>query len=193
MKRAALRLVAGVAVALALVGCVGGGAVVQDRAAGDLGYLPGSGTAQLVPANHRPHISLTGKLLTGGQFDLSSYAGRVVVVNFWASWCGDCRAESQYVVDADNTTRALGVAFVGVDVRDQDAAARAYLRTHHIDYPSVVDRDAVLALRFKHIPPTAIPSTVLLDRNGREAGRFIGPVLYSRLVAAIRALAGEPA
>jgi hypothetical protein len=84
------------------------------------------------------------------------------------------------------------VRFVGVDERDTDAQARIFQRTFGIGYPSLSDRSGAVLVRFRDIPPTAIPSTLVVDRQGRVAARIIGESTYSQLVALVRQVAAEP-
>jgi thiol-disulfide isomerase/thioredoxin len=99
----------------------------------------------------------------------------VVVVNFWGSWCAPCRSEAPTLAVLSQEYRSKGVQFVGVDIRDSPASAQAFVQNFGISYPSLNDPADEIALAFRStVPPAAIPSTLVIDRDGHIAGRVIG-------------------
>jgi peroxiredoxin len=110
---------------------------------------------------------VTGELLNGGKYDIKQDRGKVVVVNFWGSWCAPCRAEADDLEQTYNATQASGVTFIGVDSRDGRDAAKAFERGR-ITYPSIYDPDGAVALKFD-VTQVATPQTLILDRQGRIA------------------------
>jgi thiol-disulfide isomerase/thioredoxin len=148
----------------------GGGLAVADRQAIDRG----------VP--HR-QVSFQGRLLADDRpWSSASVRERVLVVNFWASWCGPCRAEQPALSATARDYRDRGVEFVGVNVQDTRAAALAYVREFGVLYPSLFDRSARVAAR---LPAVALPTTFILDRDGVIAYQLTGkttvPILRARL------------
>ncbi|MDP1876431.1 MAG: TlpA disulfide reductase family protein, partial [Actinomycetota bacterium] len=123
---------------------------------------------------------------------LADQLGNVVVLNVWASWCAPCRAEAPTLAALDAELRPRGVRLVGLDTRDSDASARGFVERFGIAYPNVVDRDGRLQLLFAGtLPPQAIPSTVVIDREGRVAARLLGKASESSLRGVIEPLLGE--
>lgn len=158
----------------------------------------GAGTRQALtqyPAGERPAAPmLSGATISGDRLDLADLRGKVIVLNVWGSWCAPCRAEAPDLKKASEATDDLGVRFVGIDTRDSDAAARAFERTYDITYPSFRDPDGKLLLRFNgRIPLSAVPSSVLIDRDGRIAARIIGPTTYRTLRELAKGIAVENA
>ena len=108
---------------------------------------------------------------------LVALRGRIVVLNVWGSWCGPCRAEAPLLQRAYPRLTAKGADLVGLDTRESAEPARAFIQAAGLTYPSVSDRDGRLQLAFSDtLPPAAIPSTVIVDAQGRVAARIIGPV-----------------
>ncbi len=130
-------------------------------------------------------------MLDGRRFQLSSLAGDVVVLNFWGSWCAPCRAEAPELMAVYNATRASGVRFVGVNIKDERQLAEAFERTKGVSYPSIFDPDGRVALQLKNYPPNAIPSTVVIDRKGRVAAEFLHALLRQDLLPVVRSIARE--
>jgi thiol-disulfide isomerase/thioredoxin len=159
----------------------------------DSGFVAGDGSIVLLPADQRPQApDLVGTTLDGGQFRLADQLGNVVVLNVWASWCAPCRAEAPTLAALDAELRPRGVRLVGLDTRDSDASARGFVERFGIAYPNVVDRDGRLQLLFAGtLPPQAIPSTVVIDREGRVAARLLGKASESSLRGVIEPLLGE--
>ena len=143
-------------------------------------------SASLAPA-------LAGETLQGTPLDTASMKGKVVVLNFWADWCGPCRAEAPFLNGVATQTAASGVQFVGVNVKNDRSAALAFERVSGTPYPSLYDQPGALLLRFRRIVPQTPPSTMLIDRQGRLAGIFNGGVTESELAGPVQALAAEPA
>lgn len=136
--------------------------------------------------------AISGKLTTGRTLDLAAWRGDVVVINVWGSWCAPCRAEAPGLKAVSDDTRNMGVRFVGFDSRDNDSAAQAFERTYGITYPSFRDPDGLLVLRFNGLVPiSAVPSTVVIDRDDRIAARVIGPVSYTTLRDVVKSIAAE--
>src|SRR3954451_1265624 len=168
---AAAVLAAALAVAAA---CTSSNAVTQT-VAGSNGYQAGDDALTWLPPSQRPRVgSVSGELLDGTHFDLGSWRGKVVVVNFWGSWCPPCREEAPALEQVYRDNVSKGVEFLGVDVREDQPSAMSFLRGHHIGYPSMFDPSDVLALRFPGLPPNATPTTLILDRQGRIAARHSG-------------------
>ncbi len=194
-----LRAAALVAGGVVLVGCgsdqVGGGQPVGGGApdVAEQGYVSGDGTTTIVAEADRVAApELTGTTLDGEPFALADHLGEVVVLNVWASWCAPCRAEAADLQEVWTQYEGEGVQFVGLNTRDSDAAAKAFVDRFGITYPNVVDTDGSRQLLFHEtLPPQAIPSTLVVDQQGRVAGRAIGEVDRSRLLGMIEPILAE--
>jgi thiol-disulfide isomerase/thioredoxin len=169
------------AAVLVLTGCAGGNEI--ETGGEDDRFISGDGSATAFSAAERldaPEVS--GTTLDDDEIELADYAGGIVVLNVWASWCGPCRTE-QPVLDEVYTEYAdLGVDFLGVNIKDDDTAARTYLETQGVEYPSLYDQPGEVPQAFRGtVPPRAIPSTLVIDPDGRIAARVIGPTTYGQL------------
>jgi len=184
------RLIAVLAAVALLTAC--GSSASGDEDPGT-GFVAGDGSIVLIaPEERGPAPDLVGPTLEGGEFRLSDHLGEVVVLNVWASWCAPCRAEAPVLESAWRQVRDDGVQFVGLDTRDTDEAARAFLEAYDVTYPNVIDADGRLQLLFSDtLPPQAIPSTLVVDRQGRVAGRIIGRVTEPTLLALIEDVASS--
>jgi thiol-disulfide isomerase/thioredoxin len=153
-------------------------------------YVAGNGTIQVIkPSDRKAAPELTGTTLDGGSFSLADLRGSVTVVNVWASWCSPCRAEAPGLQKVSTDLTTQGVRFVGIDTRDTNDNAKAFERHFGITYPSIVDQDGALLLRFKEtLPPQAIPTTLVIDKNGRMAARALKPLTEEQLRELIRSV-----
>jgi thiol-disulfide isomerase/thioredoxin len=189
------RLAALVAVAALLAGCaqqVDAG----ERVSGDVaeqGYVSGDGSTTIVAqADRVPAPALEGPTLDGSTFVLADHLGEVVVLNVWASWCAPCRAEAPDMAQVSEELADRGVQFVGLNTRDSTEPAQAFVERFGLDYPSIVDTDGSRQLLFRDsLPPAAIPSTLVIDRQGRVAARAIGEVDRSRLLGLVEPILAE--
>lgn len=186
------RLVLALAVAaIALTACASEPAATSS----DTGFVAGDGSVVLLdPAERVTAPAISGTTLDGDPWSSQEALGDVLVLNVWASWCAPCRAEAPDLQSAWVATEADGVQFVGLNTRDSDAAARAYVERFGITFPSVVDTDGTIQLQFRDtLPPQAIPSTLVIDRRGRVAARFLGVVDETTLTTVVRDVAAESA
>lgn len=187
MRRA---IAAGLTALLLLTACSdgsGGGNQSEDG----VGFVGGDGTVTIVPEDQRePAPVLEGPTVTGEEASTADAAGQIIVVNVWGSWCAPCRKEAPELVQA---AKDLGeeVAFYGLNTREQDTApALAFERAFGIEYPSIFDPDGKLLLGFGQLPPAAIPSTVVIDTEGRVAARVLGAVDAKTLVGIVDEIKG---
>jgi thiol-disulfide isomerase/thioredoxin len=125
----------------------------------------------------QPAPQLRGTTLDGTSLDLTQqYAGKVVVINFYASWCSPCREETPLLVRAAKANATDGVAFAGVLFKDSATNGRSFRSTFAVTWPSLVDTDGVFLAGFKGVNASAIPDTFVLNRAGKVAARWIGGV-----------------
>lgn len=177
MKRCSRGLVALAVSLLILTGCGTNG--------GAGGFVAGNGIITwLAPAQRHQVGQISGTLLSGQHFDLSSLRGKVVVINIWGSWCVPCRSEAPSLAAAARqwtSSSTSEVAFIGINTRDSSQDnARAFIDSFKIPYPSLYDPDGSSLLAFGgQITPTAIPSTIILDQQGRIAASVIGELTSS--------------
>jgi cytochrome c biogenesis protein CcmG/thiol:disulfide interchange protein DsbE len=104
---------------------------------------------------------------------LSSYRGKVVVLNFWASWCGPCRSETPLLERWHKRMERQDGIVVGVDVLDVADDARSFVREFKLTYPQLRDGDGS---HLKSFDVLGYPETIVLDRRGRIAATSRGPV-----------------
>ena len=147
------------------------------------------------PASRGTPGALSGPDLmdTARTISLNDFAGKVVVINIWGQWCGPCRAEITQLQKVYDATRAEGVAFLGIDVRDNDIdAPRDFITDRKITFPSIYDpaMRTMIAFGGKY-PTTVIPSTVVLDREHRVAAVFLRELLAQDLLPVVQRLAAE--
>ena len=182
----AAAVLAGVLLAVALVvGRAGGGN-------NGVTNVDGNANAVVYAAGHRPLAPrFTATTLTGSRLSFSSYRGKVVVLNFWGSWCVPCREEASTLSAVAARYQPSGVSFLGVDVRDTAASAEAFARSFHVPYPSVSDPGSVITQDFTAAVPIAgTPTTLVIDRTGHVAGAVFGAVTYPELTAILAKVTG---
>ncbi len=155
---------------LATAGC-------STAGTGDQGFVAGDGVVTELPAAQR-HVpgNVSGTTLEGAGISLSSYAGKVVVINVWGSWCPPCRSEAAALSAAARELMPQGVVFLGINTRDNSSGtALAFERSRNVPYPSIFDPGGRNLLAFDGtLSPNAIPSTVVIDAHGRVAASIIG-------------------
>jgi len=100
----------------------------------------------------------------GGELRLSDLRGQVVMINFWATWCGPCRQEMPLLEQIHAKYEPLGFTLLGVNVEPDSEEARAWLTTVPVTFPILFDRDNAVSESFG---VEAMPSSVLIDREGR--------------------------
>jgi peroxiredoxin len=176
------RMAATVVTALTVLVTVSACSTAGADQTGNNGYVSGDGTITVIdPSDREPAPTVQGKQLGGGTLDTADYAGKTLVLNVWGAWCGECRGEARDLVAASK--QLDDVPFVGLDTRDRDSLALSYVRRFDVPYPSLVDQDSKLLLEFyKVVSPNAIPSTLVIDKQGRLAAVINGPTTASTLV-----------
>jgi thiol-disulfide isomerase/thioredoxin len=155
---------------------------------------PGGRTEFGYPIAERGTVSdLSGENLSGdGTLALSDYAGKVVVLNFWGSWCGPCRAEADELDEAAATLAPQGVQFLGINVKDTKAAGADFLVSKQVSYPSIYDPAMRTLLSIRGFPTGSIPSTIVIDRQRRVAHVWLEPITDPAVVIdAVSAVAAE--
>ncbi|MDK0520173.1 TlpA disulfide reductase family protein [Streptomyces sp. ML-6] len=184
---------AAVALALTLTAC--GGNDNKTGGGGNTNFVTGSGGISTVAKGDRVAApKLDGETLDGKQLDVADYKGKVVVLNMWGSWCGPCRLEAQYFSRVAKETKDKGVQFVGINTRDaQKGPAISFEENYGVPYPSLFDPAGKLMLRFPKgtLRPQAIPSTVVLDREGKIAARSLTAIDADKLHEMIDPLIAE--
>lgn len=124
---------------------------------------------------------------------VDDFPGQVVVLNLWGQWCGPCRAEVPALEQVYERTKDLGVAFLGINVRDFNMdKARDFVTDNQVGYPSIYDPSmrSLLALG-GNFPTTVIPTTLVLDRDHRVAAIFLRALLAEDLLPAVQRIAAE--
>jgi thiol-disulfide isomerase/thioredoxin len=192
LRRNAVRVAAGLAAVVMLAACARTGADEQSRSAGEVGYPNVARNLTRVPPDQRKELpAVSGPALgTSKTISTQEYRGKVVVINVWGSWCPPCRKEAPDLQAASVETKNVA-QFVGITSKDYDPApAEAFVRSFKITYPSIYDPTGKVLLTFAgELPPSAIPSTMIIDRDGRLAVRVLSEVSKITLVDMINAVA----
>ncbi|MCU7936592.1 MAG: TlpA family protein disulfide reductase [Candidatus Thiodiazotropha sp. (ex Dulcina madagascariensis)] len=136
------RLKCGLLTGLLLIGC---------------GQLSAAGSAQPAP-------DFTLKSRSGENIKLSELRGQVVMVNFWASWCGPCRQEMPLLQQLYERYQSMGFTLLGVNVDEEQAAAEKMLRDIPVSFPVLYDDKSRVSKAYR---VKAMPSTFMIDRDGQ--------------------------
>ncbi|MET0898004.1 MAG: TlpA disulfide reductase family protein [Mycobacterium sp.] len=181
---------------LALTGCsTGDDAVAQG---GTFEFVAPGGQTDIFydpPADRGTPGPLTGPDLMNPDKTLSldDFAGDVVVINVWGQWCAPCRTEITQLQQVYDDTKDSGVAFLGIDVRDNNRDAPVdFIKDRNITFPSIYDPSMRTMIAFGgKYPTTVIPSTIVLDREHRVAAVFLRELLAEDLQPLVARLAAE--
>ena len=168
----------------------------QNKEGSGKGYVAGDGSvSEYAPEDRGEPVEFTGETFSGTKIDAASYAaGDVLVLNFWYAACSPCRVEAPALKAVADEFKDKGVTFLGVNVRDEKAAAEAFDKTFKLPYESVRDLEGgVLLALSQYVPPQAVPTTLVLDPNRRVSARVLGVVEESTLRALIKTAQETPA
>jgi peroxiredoxin len=190
-RRLSLAVLA-VAAATLLTACTGKDAVNGGDTSGfRFVSLSKLGTTYPV-ADRKTAGAFTEGLLDGnGTYSLSQDAGKVVVLNFWAHWCGPCVTETPQFDNVYRQYKNKDVNFVGIDTKDTKSQARDFVKAQDITYPMVSDETGETAIKLGHIPIVSLPATVIVDKNGKVAAVYGGAVSPQDLTPVLNSLLAE--
>ncbi len=174
MRRAVPVLLAGAL----LAGCSTGSNAVDVNNGGEFRFVAGTPSGEVIAPGERASApDFSGELLDGAAFSSEELAGQVAVLNFWGSWCAPCRVETPAFSEVAADLADDGVQFLGINVKETDPQfARAFVDRFEISFPSLYDPRGEVALAFRDYPANAIPSTIVLDPDGRVAAVYTGEV-----------------
>lgn len=172
-----LALATGGSLALALSACSSSNDALAEQAdAGDSkGYIAGDGSVtEYAPEERSEPVEFTGEMFDGSTVAASSLRGKPVLLNFWYAGCAPCRAEAPHLNELHEEFGDK-VAFYGANVRDEKGTAEAFEKNFNVEYPSFRDASGKVLLDLsKYVPAQAVPTTLILDAEGRVASRILG-------------------
>lgn len=186
-------LIAATVAGLLLTGCTANDPLAEQFKAGDnKNYIAGDGTVtEFAKENRGRSVSWSGQISDGRTLSSEAIAGTAVVMNFWYAGCAPCRAEAPDLQQLSEQFK--DVQFVGVNVRDSAATAAAFERKFGVTYPSILDAasgDVVLAFTGV-VTPQAVPTTLVIDKQGKVSARVLGRIDPSTLKALIQTVVNE--
>ncbi|WP_299303691.1 TlpA disulfide reductase family protein [uncultured Brachybacterium sp.] len=159
------------------------------------GYVSGDGVVVEIPPEGRADpLAIQGTTYDGDDFDSTALRGAPLVLNIWYASCPPCRLEAPALKAVHSEYNARGVAFMGVNTRDQAGPAAAFETTFGITYPSIPDPDGVVISSMDgSVSPNAVPTTLILDAEGRVAARITGAANQSTLESLLDTVLAEAA
>ncbi|MET3369073.1 TlpA disulfide reductase family protein [Arthrobacter sp. M2012083] len=165
----------------------------QAKAGDNKNYVAGDGSVtEFAKADRSAPVALKGTLFNGQTVKPEDLLGKVTVLNFWFAACAPCRIEAPQLEALHLDFKDQGVQFFGVNLRDEQATAEAFDKTFNITYPSFNDKDGAVLLSVSGIvPPGAVPTTLVLDKEGKVASRVLGEIEKSTLKALITSAVAE--
>lgn len=178
-----------VALAAALLAAVAG---CTTATGGDTGFISADGTiTQVEPGDRKPAPTLEGTDLQGNHVSSEDYQGKVLVVNVWGSWCGPCREEAPELARAAKELKSKGVQFLGLTTKSQTGEGAPsqdvrFAEDSGMTYPSIQDYDGEQQLGFvDSLPAAGIPTTWIIDRQGRVAARVLDSTTAPTLIGLV--------
>lgn len=176
----------------ALAACTGGTDAVDQSAGGEYRFVSGTPTGEVIAvADRKSAPAVTGSLVGGGAWNLAGQRGKVVVLNFWGPWCPPCRVETPDFDQAYKATKAQGVEFMGVAVRDTEDNVSDFLKDHKISYPSLFDRAGKTVQAFHDLRVAGFPFTIIIDKQGRVAAVYVSALVRDDIQPVVTRLAAE--
>jgi DsbE subfamily thiol:disulfide oxidoreductase len=183
------------AAVVAFISVIGGLAIIvvglmelQNRGTEGISGVSVADRQAAAQTENSPAPSFSMETLDGGTVSLDEMRGEIVVINFWATWCGPCRQEAPAFRRLSREYGSQGVRFLGINERDDRASAQAFVREFKLDYPSVFDPAGRLAYDFALY---AMPTTFVVDPDGIIRYRFVGYLTEADLRGAIEDLLEE--
>ena len=152
---------------------------------------PSSSARAPSPASSTPSRTANPLAISPPRCSPATTKGKIVVVNYWASWCTPCRTETPQFDLLYRKIKTQGVDFLGIDTKDEKGDALSFVKQNDISFPIVFDEQGETAIRMGDIPQTALPFTVLLDRQGRVAAVYLIAQTAKDLQRAITKLQAE--
>lgn len=184
LSRHTRRLAAVLLGTVLLAGCTTGAGAVDVANGGEFRFVEATPSGDVIAEAGRASApQFSGTLLeTGEAWESSALAGQVAVLNFWGSWCAPCRVETPQFSEVAAETSAAGVQFLGINVKEpSEQFALAFIDRFDIAFPSLYDPRGEVALAFRDYPANAVPSTIVLDTEGRVAAVYTGEVAQDDL------------
>jgi thiol-disulfide isomerase/thioredoxin len=190
-----LRLLSVVAIVIVfgatMTSCVGRSAAKPTANGSSVASVERVGVTRFAPDHRQQVAAFTGTTLDGKHISLADFAGDVVVINVWASWCEPCRAESPVLAAMSRQLRTPRVQFLGIDEEDVRSAAVKFVASVGATYPMIADPNGSVLARLRFLPANGIPSTLVVDRHGRMAAKVIGPITASDVTTLVNGAAGD--
>ena len=151
--------------------CLAAGLLLVLSACGLQADLPATGgTVTLTPS---PPPAIDGKTVAGSTFDLAAKKGHPVVIDFFGSWCGPCRAEQPDLNSVAKSYQAKGVDFIGIAMRDDPVAVAGFEQDYGVPYPALLDNDGSLAAGYDVNSP---PTIIVVNRSGDAVAKYLATV-----------------
>jgi cytochrome c biogenesis protein CcmG/thiol:disulfide interchange protein DsbE len=151
------------------------------------GIVPSFCDGKRKPAN----LSFTVKDMNGRDVKLSAFKGQVILLNFWATWCGPCKVEIPGFVELYNGYRDKGFDVVGISTDDAPEQLRKFAKEMNITYPILVGSDRTDITDDAYGPMWGIPVSFLIGKDGTICHRFMGLAMKEQLEREVNVLLGS--
>jgi thiol-disulfide isomerase/thioredoxin len=183
-------LMVSAAMVVLTAGCHGSSLADQANSAGQ--SASGGTVERIAAAKRSAPLTVSGTTLQGAALTSASYKGKVVVLNYWGSWCPPCVKETPDLKAAWEQLKGKDVQFIGLDSQESAATGLAYMNANGLGYPSLQWDGGKFLLQLKGKAPDP-PVTLVLDQQGRLAARVLAPVDTATLVGLVDDVLGGSA